>query len=156
MKSLPALLTCCLLFQLTACTKKDALPCPEVEQILQAPSAGCLTIHQGKLLVVQEMSNKVSIPGGSANAGEAAHCAAHRETWEETGLNVLPGKVARVFDNGFHLFTCAPEGTTEIGKIPFHLEIQQAMWLSPEQFDDFEWRFPAQKDWLRQKMLTQE
>lgn len=135
----------------------DTLPtapaCPHTLVDTPAKSAGCLSIDQGKLLVIEEMSGKISTPGGSGNPQEPAHCTAHRETWEETGLNVKPIRLIRVFDNGFHLFECQADGNQRLPKPPFYLEINRAMWIRADDFDQFQWRFPEQKDWLKQQML---
>ena len=40
-------------------------------------------------------------PGGSVDKNESAQCAAERETWEETGVQVSAGELAAEFDNGF-------------------------------------------------------
>lgn len=142
-------------FTLAGCvdsTKPLPPSCPTGLNHQPAKSAGCLSVEDGKLLVVQGMNNKVSIPGGSSNPQEPAHCTAHRETWEETGLNVTPTQLIRVFDNGFHLFECQADSDTPLSEPPFYLEIKQAMWLRANDFDQFQWRFPEQKEWLRQQM----
>jgi 8-oxo-dGTP pyrophosphatase MutT (NUDIX family) len=116
-----------------------------------APSAGCLTLLDGHLLVIKAYNGKISIPGGSVDTAESAQCGAHRETWEETGLSVQPQQLLRVFNNGFHLFHCLPPATSTLGdslKPPFWLEIRQAFWLKPEHFDQHSWRFPDQRHWL--------
>lgn len=152
LKTLPPLTIAALLCTLTACNDSAATSpaCPDSLQHAPAKSAGCLAIHEGKLLVVQEMTGKVNIPGGSGNPDEPAHCSAHRETWEETGLNVEPVRLIKVFDNGFHLFECHAI-TTELAETPpFFAEIRQALWLSDEDFNQYQWRFPEQMDWLKQ------
>ena len=106
-------------------------------------------VENHKLLVVQGGNGVVSIPGGSANPEEPSHCAAHRETWEETGLDVRPTQLTRVFDNGFHLYRCRWQGEQTEIEPPFFLEIDRAFWISEEEFDEFQWRFPEQASWLR-------
>ncbi|WP_432472489.1 NUDIX hydrolase [Amphritea sp. HPY] len=124
-------------------------PCPDQSLETEVRSAGCIVIRQNQLLVMEGMDNTISIPGGSGEANETPRCSAHRETWEETGLNVEPDQLVRKFDNGFHLYHC--KLTPESGEIdpPFVLEVNRAFWLSPENFDQHEWRFPEQKQWLR-------
>ena len=119
-----------------------------------APSAGCVAIQQGKLLVVQGFNGEISIPGGSSADHEPARCTAHRETWEETGLHVIPKELIRQFDNGFHLYRCEVDPVTEKLNPPFRLEIQHAFWLDPENFSNYNWRFKEQQAWLA-KLLTQ-
>lgn len=127
-------------------------PCPDDSNDTPVKSAGCIVIKQQQLLVMEGIFSAISIPGGSGEADETPRCSAHRETWEETGLNVTPEQLVRKFDNGFHLYRCYL--TPESGKIdpPFKLEVKRAFWLSPQDFDQYQWRYPAQKQWLRQYM----
>ncbi|BFM16672.1 hypothetical protein R50073_28550 [Maricurvus nonylphenolicus] len=133
------------------CFSADQPNCPITENHIKAPSAGCLTLLDGHLLVIKAYNGKISIPGGSVDVAESAQCGAHRETWEETGLHVRPQQLLRVFDNGFHLFECLPPTESMLGdtlKPPFWLEIRQAFWLKPENFDQYTWRYPDQRHWL--------
>ncbi len=131
----------------------QAPSCPTEIHSKTAISAGCLVIENRRLLVAKAHNGLVSIPGGSANSNEPSHCTAHRETWEETGLDVRPQTLLRVFDNGFHLYRCDWSGSQETqDSAPFFLEIDQVLWLAEKDFDAYEWRFPAQADWLRQQL----
>lgn len=147
-----SLLVVALLISAAGCSGSGtpAPTCPEEAQFAPAKSAGCLAIRDGRLLVVQELSGRVNIPGGSGNPHEPAHCSAQRETWEETGLSVQPVKLIRVFDNGFHLFECVAEPGQLPSRPPFYAEIRQAIWLSGSDFEQYQWRFPEQRDWLKQ------
>ena len=126
-----------------------APPCPFQGTGDLAPSAGCLSLENGKLLVVQGMNRKLSPPGGKARDGESAQCTAHRETWEETGLALKPTRLIDVFDTGFHLYQC--ERMQESGAIApgERFEIRSAFYLAPDEFDDWDWRFPGQQKTLR-------
>ena len=141
---------------LTACQQPPA--CPDslaTNNAQSAKSAGCFSLNSHhQLLLIEGFNGKVSIPGGSGSPNESAQCTAHRETWEETGLEVIPNRLIRVMDNGFHLFEC--EAIYPDAKIdpPFRLEVRHAFWLSAEHFDDFEWRFPEQKHMLSQWIHT--
>jgi len=130
--------------------------CPTQIESTPSISAGCLVIENNKLLIAQTHQGVVSIPGGSSNAGEPSHCAAHRETWEETGLDVTPTKLVRVFDNGFHLYRCRWQGVQKQSSAPFVLEIDKAFWIDSSQFSDYTWRFPEQAQWLLQKLNEDE
>jgi 8-oxo-dGTP pyrophosphatase MutT (NUDIX family) len=133
----------------TACSTKQP-PCPDQADTPAAASAGCLVLKQHQLLMVIDQTGKLSVPGGSSNGTESPPCTAHRETWEETGLLVQPEKLVRVFENGFHLYHCTlPDTSGEINP-PLRFEIQQALWLAPENFDDYPWRFPNEQQWLEQ------
>ncbi len=146
-------LTICitLLALLSSCANPPSCTDDKSANTTTAPSAGCITLLDGHLLLVQGLNGKVSVPGGSTNTGEAAECAAQRETWEETGLEVRAEQLVRSFDNGFQLYQCNATTETSIQTEltpPFRLEIRQALWLPPTQFDQFEWRFPEQQQWL--------
>lgn len=127
--------------------------CPLEIDSQPALSAGCLVIENRQLLVAKAHNGLLSIPGGSGNTNEPSHCTAHRETWEETGLDVRPQEIVRVFDNGFHLYHCRWSGEQEVqDSVPFFLEIDQAFWIAEKDFDHYEWRFPEQAKWLRQQL----
>ena len=67
---------------------------------MAAPSAGCLVVDQGDVLLVKIMGGTYGPPGGSVDAGESAQCAAERETYEETGVIAHASELAKRFDNG--------------------------------------------------------
>ena len=104
------------------------------------------------MLIVRDHTHKLSLPGGSVEAGENARCAAYRETWEETGLTVQPQTLVTVFDNGFHLFHCVSEATDPRPRPRRPHEIDDAMWLDPAEFARHEWRFADQGEWLARWM----
>lgn len=135
---------------LAGCGVAAEPPCPpELDQTMQAPSAGCMALQQGKLLVVENRKGRLSPPGGSAESGESAQCTAFRETWEETGLRLQPTELLAVFDTGFHLYHCRHhEGSGEIDP-PQRFEVRDAFYLAPDDFNDWEWRFPGQEEALR-------
>lgn len=124
--------------------------CPKALVALpaSAPSAGCLVKRDGMLLVVQGLNNKLSVPGGSSNTNESPQCTAHRETWEETGLDVRPRQLIAVFDTGFHLYFCKLHGQSGSIDPPFRLEVQQAFWLAPQDFQQYQWRYSGQQSLL--------
>ena len=142
--------TALLCLELAGCGVAAAPPCPaELDQTTQAPSAGCMALQQGKLLVVQNRTGRLSPPGGSAESGESAQCTAFRETWEETGLHLQPSELLAVFDTGFHLYHCRHH--PESGELdpPQRFEVSDAFYLAPADFNDWEWRFPGQEETLR-------
>jgi phosphatase NudJ len=70
-------------------------------------AAACLIKTQDKTLLVRHrLSGKLDFPGGGVKGGESLSCAAHRETWEETGFNVLVRKQLGTTSNGLALFAC--------------------------------------------------
>jgi 8-oxo-dGTP diphosphatase len=145
----PSALTIFISILLCACSYQDAPPCRFSGQPAIAPSAGCFSVIDQRLLVVQNLAGDISPPGGSSNRGETAQCTAVRETWEETGLTLKVGPKLATFTTGFHLYQCQRDADSgEIGP-PQRLEIRQAFYLHVNEFDQWEWRYPEQEDFLR-------
>jgi 8-oxo-dGTP diphosphatase len=137
---IPLLLT---VLSLAACGGQ-APSCITPEQPQQAPSAGCFAMKGGNLLVVETLSGLVNLPGGSSNDNEHAQCTAHRETWEETGLDLEVGELLKVMDTGFHLYHCSFKADSGDIDPPPRLEVRRAYLLAPEKFKDQNWRFSGQ------------
>lgn len=140
-------------FLLSACSHSSTPPCPFEGEPDTAPSAGCLAVVHGRVLVVDSRRGGLTPPGGKTRSGESAQCAAHRETYEETGLDLLPKKLVKVFDTGFHLYYCeihARSGLIE----PAVMEVRRGFWLPLDEFDDVQWRFPGQGEALRQLVTS--
>ena len=53
-----------------------------------------MVVH-GKMLVVDSRRGGLTPPGGKMKKGESAQCTAHRETLEETGLDLKPGELLK-------------------------------------------------------------
>lgn len=141
--SLPviSLLLACTL-SLSAC--RQSFTCSTQTAPLPEANAGCFVARDGKLLVAQQHTGLWNLPGGTAEAGEAAQCTAERETWEETGVRVEAGELLRVFDNGFHLFRCRAADNTAAPQPPDGAEVRAAQWLQGGELADYRWRFPEQ------------
>lgn len=133
-----------------------AAPCPFEGEPDSAPSAGCFTVKNDRLLLVQALNGKVSLPGGSSDPDEAAQCTAYRETWEETGLRLQPRERVAVFDTGFHLYRCERDGNSGEIDPPPRLEVRAAFYLRADQFGDYEWRFPDQAALLTEMLAADE
>lgn len=90
----------------------DVPSCNVSESLLEDKSsanAGCLIMQNEKTLLVRDYNNHTySIPAGTSNKIESAACTAHRETFEESGINVQVVKKLYVTDNGFNIFLCEP------------------------------------------------
>lgn len=70
-------------------------------------NAACLIRTDDRLLLIRHrLSGKLDLPGGGKREGETLACAAHRETWEETGLNVMVADVLGTSANGLVIFHC--------------------------------------------------
>ena len=117
-----------------------------------ALSAGCLALVHGRVLVVSNAEGRVGPPGGSARESESAQCAAHRETFEETGLDLLPRQLLRTFDTGFNLYYCEIHSGSGAIEPRSFFEVQRAYWLPLEDFSRVEWRFPGQGQELEQML----
>ena len=129
-------------------------PCQFAGVSAQAPSAGCLVLRPQGVLLVESPRQQWGPPGGSVGQGEAAQCAAARETWEETGLAVSVGRLARRFDNGFHLYWCQPRDETEPHRRrPF--EVYSVGYVAPEDFVSVSWRYAEQGAQLK-KLIDEE
>lgn len=126
---------------LSACSNEPA--CSVEGGNMAAPSAGCLVVDQGEVLLVKIMGGTYGPPGGSVDRRESAQCAAERETYEETGVVAHAGELAKRFDNGFHLYWCESVSGREID-ITRPIEIKDANWFSSEEFLQLRWRYPNQ------------
>jgi len=148
---LRALLPVAILLVCTACSHVEAPPCPFTGEPEYALSAGCLALIHGKILVVESARyGGISPPGGKSLRGESAQCTAHRETFEETGLDLIPRQRVAVFKTGFNLYYCeiyAGSGKIHPGSA---LEVRRGFWLPIEEFDQYIWRFNGQAERLRQ------
>ncbi len=120
--------------------------CPYQGAALYAPSAGCLALRDRELLVLRDWSGRVSPPGGSSAPGESAQCTAHRETWEETGLDLVPGELVSTFDTGFFLFRC--DARRPGGELRAPGAEGRPQWLPLERLRDEQWRYPGQGELL--------
>lgn len=70
-------------------------------------NAACLIRTDDKILLIRHrLSGKLDMPGGGKRDDESLACAAHRETWEETGFNVSVGEPLGRTPNGMMLFNC--------------------------------------------------
>lgn len=116
-----------------------------------AGAAGCLVKFQNRLLVVRYLHNgKLGVPAGFAGYRETAQCTAHRETWEETGLEVVVGPLLNAYSNGFYLYRCNPAKTdlkinaTLLVPPAGRNEISEGHWIDPHTTSQDEWRFPEE------------
>lgn len=112
-------------------------------------AAGCLIRHDDRMLVVRHRgSGKLGFPAGFTRPMENAQCVAHRETFEETGLDVVVHGMVRQFGNGFTLYRCEllDSGAAEVDelKVPAsgRSEVSQVLWVDPTSTEASDWRYP--------------
>ncbi len=133
---------------LVSCRQVEAPVCPYRGEPDYGPSAGCLATVNDRLLLVEMSSGAMSPPGGRSWPGESAQCTAHRETWEETGLDLMPVQLLDVFDTGFHLYRCEYYRNYDpLNVLPS--EVRRAVWLPLRELDSVRWRFAGQGPVLR-------
>lgn len=111
-------------------------------------AAGCMVRFNNKLLVIRHAtSGKLGYPAGFAQPGESAQCTAHRETWEETGIEVKVGNSVKRFNNGFLLYRCKltetmdPNQTLDVPNSGTN-EVSGVLWIDPNHTVASDWRFP--------------
>lgn len=122
-------------------------PAPEHEA-----NAGCVILNDDHLLVLRHrFGGELGIPAGASDRGESAQCTAHRETWEETGLDVRVGRELGRLRYGFTVYRCHPEELLDPSAepvLPWHvrLEITGAEWMPLEALPRDQWRYREQVD----------
>jgi 8-oxo-dGTP pyrophosphatase MutT (NUDIX family) len=109
-------------------------------------SAGCVVLRDGRMLVIEHsFSGKLGLPGGGRKRGETAQCTAHRETFEETALDVRVGRRLGLLYKGFTVYRChaKPEWDGEPEPpLSTRLEIRDTHWRRPATLDAQNWRHP--------------
>ena len=109
-------------------------------------NAGCFIQKEGKLLLIRQRNkSKLSFPGGTHDKNESAQCTAHRESWEEAGIDVTVGRTLHVFKNNFHLFEC--DISENIGQLKTNdpTEIIEVLWIDPQDTSKSDWRYEKQR-----------
>ncbi|MEM6926568.1 MAG: NUDIX hydrolase [Myxococcota bacterium] len=128
--------------------KTEPTPCePPGTQVETPRAAGCLTVRDGHLLMVQMKDGRWSIPGGAVENGEDSATAAARETLEEASVTVVVGAVACAAERtGFVAHSCTMTGVPDAhgdGR-----ETLDAEFLSADEIaalPDTALRFPVQR-----------
>ena len=142
------------LLMLGACSAQADRSCPYDGEPDYAIAAGCLTVVHGKMLVVDSRTGGLTPPGGKSKEGESAQCTAHRETYEETGLDLFPRELLAVFETGFHLYSCDIHAGSGHIK-PAVMEVKRGFWLDLSDFDSVQWRYPGQDKILRTILMPE-
>lgn len=154
MRSRLVLIVTCLV--LSGC-KKDAPICqtsPVLNEL--TGNAGCWLTQENKLLMVVQTTGLYAFPGGTSEFAESAQCTAHRETWEEAGVNVVVGNLKHQFDNGFFLFECTSDQLDLVTNDTS--EVSGVVMADPATIPAEHWRFPEQRpqsiEWLSGSAVT--
>ncbi|MEP4148341.1 MAG: NUDIX hydrolase [Halioglobus sp.] len=137
-----------------ACSAQPDLVCPFDGEPDYAIAAGCLAVVHGKMLVVDSRTGGLTPPGGKSREGESAQCTAHRETLEETGLDLVPSELLAVFETGFHLYSCDIHAGSGHIK-PAVMEVKRGFWLDLADFDSVQWRYPGQDKIIRDILMPE-
>lgn len=133
----------------------DPPPCavdPQQRDDRQA-DAGCLIVRDERVLLIRGRgSDKLSLPGGASRSAELAQCTAHRETWEETGLDVRVGGFIGRTETDFYLYDCTPVTVVDELAVPGFsiVEVAEVVWRDPATLTGADMRFPWQLGLLRE------
>ena len=116
-------------------------------------NAGCVILADNHVLVLthrrHRKGGKLGIPGGAQEGDESAQCTAHRETWEETGLDVRVGEMLGRMRYGFTLYRCHTDETMDPEEKPglpwyARAEMADASWMRPAEIPLERWRYAEQ------------
>ena len=111
--------------------------------------AACVIKTEYSVLMIRHrLSGRLDFPGGGTLEGESLACTAHRETWEETGLNVLVRDKVAVTKNGLALFAC--DENADLDQLPTEfsaphwsaIEVIQLEKVKPFELDHDHLRYP--------------
>lgn len=82
---------------------KDCFPLAKDYPTAKVDIRGLLLAPDNKILLVKEhMDGKWSLPGGWADVGHSPKEVITKEFKEETGLDIIPGRLLAVFDKKMH------------------------------------------------------
>ena len=112
--------------------------CPRVpgQEDDRRANAGCLIVRdQQVLLITHRWGGKLGVPGGTLEPEELAQCTAHRETLEETGVQVLVGEPLQE-EVPLSLPAAARLEVSDIGWYSL-ADLRRADWRFAYQFDLF-------------------
>jgi len=137
------------LLLLIACSKKTPAPECKIEIANKSNAegnAGCFIQNNGKLLLIrQRFSSKLSFPGGTHERDETAQCTAHRESWEEAGVNVTVGRTLFIHKNKYYLFKCDIPENTDLLTTNDPIEILDVLWIDPRKTSITDWRYSTDR-----------
>jgi 8-oxo-dGTP pyrophosphatase MutT (NUDIX family) len=105
------------------------------------------------LATIHRFTGKLDLPGGRREGDETGQCTAHRELWEETGLDGTVGELL-IERNSTLLFDCrlpaSVDPTRKVSVPPWaHIEVAGIEWIDPNEQKPDDWRFPQELETLR-------
>jgi len=84
-----------------------------------------VVVHNREFLLIRRRNDDWVLPGGRPRDGESMASCARRETYEETGLHVIPGRCAFVGE------VIAPDRGTRVVDLVFLAAVSAAQYESP-------------------------
>ena len=124
-------------------------------------NASCFIESNGRALVTWvRFSGRLVFPGGTARKNETAQCTAHRETWEETGLDVTVGHLWTRSDGPtIYIYKCAATPSISAETIPIlpwrsRIEVSDIQWVDLTELQPPEWQYPRQLQHI-QRLLSE-
>ena len=129
-----------------------------VPQLASAASV-CVMRSGERMLLVQDVTSRWQLPGGTALHGELPPQTALRETWEETGLQIATTDLLED-DAGVHVFACRATQPIQVQGAAIdvldapHLgrELIQARWVTRDEARQLRTRFPQQLEHAYQRL----
>lgn len=129
-----------------------------VPQLASAASV-CVMRSGERMLLVQDVTSRWQLPGGTALHGELPPQTALRETWEETGLQIATTDLLED-DAGLHVFACRATQPIQVQGAAIdvldapHLgrELIQARWVTCDEARQLRTRFPQQLEHAYQRL----
>lgn len=141
--------------------------CAEVPPCAVAPvdvarhrgNAACFIEHRGRVLLVEHrFGGEVGLPGGRSRAEESARCTAHREVWEETGLDVVVGELLDRSTNTF-VYQCSLAAVADAHpSLPWwgRLEVTALRWVDAGDMRSLDWRYRGDRRQVQKLMESTE
>ena len=105
------------------------------------------------LAIVNRLSGKLDLPGGRREGDETGQCTAHRELWEETGIDATVGQLL-IERNSTAMFACSLPANVDPTRdvaVPLwaNFEVADIEWIDANEEDPDDWRFPEELETLR-------
>jgi len=125
-----------------------------------ASAASVCVIRSGeRMLLVQDVTSRWQLPGGTALHGELPPQTALRETWEETGLQVATTDLLED-GAGVHVFACRATQPIQVQGAAINVldaphlgrELIQARWVTRDEARQLRTRFPQQLEHAYQRL----